>query len=60
MDNVQTQRLDRYVRQLLQDRDGVDEDWDSPPCTPDCPCPRCRQADLEEAALRAFEQRTEA
>lgn len=31
----------------------VDIDWDSPPCTPDCPCPLCQQADRDEAVMLA-------
>ena len=37
--------------------DELDIDWDSPPCTPECPCPRCQQADAEEAALLEYERR---
>lgn len=61
MDSVQ--RLEKYVNALRRpvavEEPGWwavdDTDWDAPPCTPECPCPRCVAADAEEAALAAFE-----
>lgn len=61
-------RLARHVNTLPGYREYLESAWfdvddadaESPPCTEACPCPRCRQADEEERALSAFEQRTEA
>ena len=33
--------------------DVDDTDWNSPPCTAACPCPRCRAADADEPAVLA-------
>ena len=58
-----TERLDKYVRQILGEPDPwaePDADWESPdpPCILGCLCEQCKRLDAEE--LRLTEAQPEA